>query len=116
MKDRKEQARRHAVAREAEKMVAKKVGGQTTNHTAPFDVVDFGMKVAYEVKAMSAFSKDLKIHISDSSMKRKKAFARKYGLKAVLLAVVIYSPHKVKVYSTTLKQSARVKQMKVVAI
>lgn len=83
-----------------------------TKHKAPFDVVDFGAGIAYEVKAMSGLSKDLKIHISDSSMKRKRAFIRQYGLKAILLAVLIYDENTVKVYKGKLRQSIRVSQMK----
>ena len=83
-----------------------------TPHKAPFDVVDFSSGVAYEVKAMSGLSKDLKIHICDSSMKRKRAFLRQYGLKGILLAVVIFDEDTVKVYKGTLKQSLRISQMK----
>jgi hypothetical protein len=92
--------------------VAKLTGGSPTSHKAPFDVLDFGAGVAYEVKAMSGLSKDLKIHICDSSMKRKRSFARKYGLRAILIAVVIFSEDDIRVYKGTLKQSVRISQMK----
>ena len=106
------QEQRHRLGRIGEAAVAKLIGGSQTNHKAPFDVVDFGAGIAYEVKAMSGLSKDLKIHICDSSMKRKRAFARKYGLRAVLIAVVIFDEDTIKVYKGTLKQSARISQMK----
>jgi hypothetical protein len=61
---------------------------------------------------MSGLSKDLKIHISDSSMKRKLEFSEQYNLNMILLAVVIYSKDNVEVYSGELKQSMRINQMK----
>ena len=106
------QADRHRLGRLGEDTVARLTGGNQTAHKAPFDVVDFGSGIAYEVKAMSGFSRDLKIHISDQSMHRKKAFTRKYGLKAILLAVVIYDEDTVKVYKGKLRSSVRVNQMK----
>lgn len=103
---------KHKLGRLGEAIAAKLTGGKTTPHKAPFDVVDFQAGIAYEVKTMSGLSKDLKIHISDSSMKRKRSFARQYGLKAILLAVVIYDEDTVKVYKSSLRQSIRVSQMK----
>lgn len=92
--------------------MVKLTGGSQTKHKAPFDVVDFSSGIAYEVKAMSGLSKDLKIHICESSMKRKRSFARQYGLKAILIAVVIYDENTVKVYKGSLKSSVRISQMK----
>jgi hypothetical protein len=106
------QKQRHSLGRIGEAIIAKLTGGNTTNHKAPFDVVDFNSGVAYEVKAMSGLSKDLKIHISDSSMKRKKAFAREYHLKPILLAVIIYDEDNVQVYKGSLKSSVRINQMR----
>jgi len=76
---------------------------------APFDVVTD--KFAYEVKSMSANSRDLKIHISDSSYKRKVKFAKTNKVKPVLLAIVI-SDSEVTVYKSKLKQSIRINQMR----
>ena len=109
------QKARHQLGRIGEAIIARLNGGNTTTHKAPFDIVDFNQGVAYEVKAMSSLSKDLKIHISDSSMKRKKAFAKEYGLKAILIAVVITDEDNVKVYKSALKQSIRINQMKAVS-
>ena len=106
-----QQAKRHQLGRKGETIINKLVGGKKTNHKAPFDIVDFQQNVAYEVKAMSGLSKDLKIHISDSSMKRKLEFAEQYNLNMVLIAVVIYSKDNVEVYSGELKQSMRINQM-----
>ena len=103
---------RHQIGRAGEQIVARLNGGTTTKHKAPFDIVDFNLGIAYEVKAMSGLGIDLKIHISDSSMHRKKKFAHKYGLKAVLIAVVIFDPDTVKIYRSKLRQSIRVSQMK----
>jgi len=106
------QTHRHQLGRAGEKVISKLLGLKTTDHKAPFDVVDFNLGIAYEVKAMSNLGADLKIHITDSSMKRKKAFARKYRLKALLIAVVIIDQDTVKVYRSSLKNSVRVNQMK----
>lgn len=107
-----QQIERHKLGRKGERIVAKLVNGKTTNHTAPFDVVDFASGKAYEVKSMSALSKDLKIHISDHSYERKVKFAKQYKLKMVLIAVVVYNEETVEVYSGKLKQSVRINQMK----
>ena len=108
------QAERHQTGRAGETAIVDLTGGEATTHKAPFDVVDFASGVAYEVKTMSCLSKDLKIHIAPASMARKKAFARQYGLKAILFAVVIYDEDTVKVYKSTLKASIRVSQMKAI--
>lgn len=106
------QRERHERGRAGEAIAHALVGGQCTCHKAPFDVVDFSASVAYEVKAMSGLSKDLKVHISDASMAKKLTFAAEYGLKQlVLLVVVIYSAGAVEVYSGSLRQSMRVSQM-----
>lgn len=75
---------------------------------APFDLVteDFG----YEVKTMSADSKDKKIHIADSSFKRKMDFATRHKLEPVLMAIVIGNG-KVEIYQSHLAQHIRVSQM-----
>ena len=108
------QAERHEVGRAGEAAIVEITGGTATTHKAPFDVVDFASGVAYEVKTMSALSKDLKIHIAPASMAKKRAFARRYGLKAILFAVVIYDEDTVKVYKSPLKASIRVNQMKAI--
>ena len=74
---------------------------------SPFDLVFNG--IGYEVKTLSANSRDLKIHISHDSFKRKLDYAQSHGLKAVLMAVLIGD--KVEVYQSELKQSIRVNQM-----
>lgn len=107
-----QQIERHKLGRQGEQIVAQIVHGKTTKHTAPFDVIDFSSKRAYEVKSMSALSKDLKIHISDKSYERKVQFAKQYGLKMVLIAVVVYNENMVDVYSSQLKQSIRIGQMR----
>ena len=106
------QERKHQLGREGEGLILRLQGGTITRHKAPFDVVDFNLGIAYEVKAMSGLGLDLKIHISKESMARKRGFARRYGLKAILIAVVIFDPDHIKVYQSRLKQSVRVSQMK----
>ena len=103
---------RHQLGRKGEELILRLNGGKPTTHKAPFDIVDFNLGLAYEVKAMSGLGLDLKIHISDSSMSRKRSFARKYGLKALLIAVIIFDPDNIKVYKSRLRQSIRVNQMK----
>ena len=106
------QEERHQLGRAGERIIAHLNGGNITRHKAPFDIVDFNLGIAYEVKAMSGLGLDLKIHISKESMARKRGFAHKYGLKAILIAVVIFDPDNVKVYRSILKKSVRVSQMK----
>jgi len=107
-----QQRERHQLGRKGEELILRLNGGNTTKHKAPFDIVDFNLGIAYEVKTMSGLGLDLKIHISKSSMTKKRSFARKYGLKAILIAVVIFSPDDIQIYRSTLKSSIRVKQMK----
>lgn len=106
------QTERHQLGRQGEQIAKAALGGKVTKHKAPLDIVDFTTGHGYEVKAISGLSKDLKIHIADKSMARKRAFARKYGLKLVLIAVVIYSPDHIEMFKSTLKQSVRISQMK----
>lgn len=106
------QEERHRIGRIGERVISLLFNLKTTDHKAPFDVVDFNLGFAYEVKAMSGLGLDLKIHISNSSMKRKKKFAKQYGLKAILVAVVIMDPETVKIYKSSLKKSIRINQMK----
>jgi len=106
-----EQEKRHELGRTGEELVNGLIHGQKTAHKAPFDIVDFTLGYAYEVKAMSGMSRDLKIHISDNSMARKQAFAEMYNLRMVLVAVVIHDPTHVEIYSGELKQSLRISQM-----
>ena len=112
-----QQAKRHELGRSGERYVKANgiAKGKLTRHTAPFDVVDFNNRRAYEVKTMSALSKDLKIHIASHSWERKLDFASKYRLKMILLAVVIYSETEVEVYKSELRQSVRVNQMELIA-
>ena len=106
------QTERHELGRLGEQIANATLGGKITNHKAPLDVVDFTTGHGYEVKAISGLSKDLKIHIADKSFAKKKAFARKYGLKLILIAVVIYDTEHIEMYRSTLKQSMRISQMK----
>ena len=106
-----QQAERHKIGRKGETVARKLIGGKKTTHKAPFDVVDFSQGYAYEVKTMSGWTVDKKIHISDVSMARKLEWAAEYELKPLLIAVVIYSPTKVEVYQSELKQCIRINQM-----
>jgi hypothetical protein len=74
----------------------------------PFDVVTshFG----YEVKSLSANSRDLKIHISDASLKRKLDYARIHGIQPLLVAVICYDS-RVELYQSRLTKSCRINQM-----
>ena len=101
------QGQRHRRGRVGERIAKKALGGDLTCHTAPFDVVDFGTGVAYEVKTVSAMSKDTKVHIGVSSMKRKMEFAEKYGLEPVLVVVVIHGRNDYELYSGELRQHVR---------
>lgn len=106
------QTDKHRLGRLGEKIAKVALGGKVTTHKAPLDVVDFTTGHGYEVKTISGLSKDLKIHITDKSMARKRAFAKKYGLKLILIAVVIYSPDHIDMFKGTLKKSVRISQMK----
>ena len=109
-----QQAERHELGRNGEAVAKQVLGGKTTKHKAPFDLIDFSAGYAYEVKTMTGFGKDNKIHIANASMARKEAWAKEYNLKMVLVAVVIYSPSHVEIYQSELKQSMRVRQMALV--
>jgi hypothetical protein len=91
--------------REARKVIGT---NKRQNFLAPFDLVT--LDKGYEVKTMNGLAKDLKIHIADSSLKRKLDYATKYNLIPVLLAIVVY-PDKIEVYQSRLVQSIRVSQM-----
>ena len=106
------QEEKHQLGRKGEELILRLKGGTITKHKAPFDIVDFNLSIAYEVKAMSGLGIDLKIHISKESMARKRGFARRYGLKAILVAVVIFDPDHIKIYKSRLRQSIRISQMK----
>ncbi len=107
-----QQAKRHAIGRTGQTIVQRTLGGEQQTHKAPFDVVDFKMGYAYEVKTMSAFGADLKVHISDESWQRKQDFLATYpGLKGIIIAVVIYTPVKVQLYKGELRRSLRLDQM-----
>lgn len=108
------QAEKHELGRNGEVVANGVVGGKTTKHKAPFDVVDFEAGFAYEVKSMSALSKDFKVHISDASMARKTKFADQYGLAMILMVVVIHGVDKVEVYRSGLVQHIRVSQMELI--
>jgi len=105
------QTERHNIGRQGEAIAVSVIDGELTNHKAPFDVVDFQLGYAYEVKTMSGHSKDMKIHISDASMQRKQDFAHRYQLQMILVAVVVYNLSVYEVYTGELKQSMRVSQM-----
>ncbi len=104
------QAVRHGLGVRGEQLVRDMVGGTTTHFNAPFDVIDHKQKQAYEVKTMLASGKDMKIHISDNSMNRKKEFAEKHGYQATLV-VVVYGALVTNIYSSGLRQSVRIAQM-----
>ena len=94
-----------------EKLVAKLVGvKKPTAKKAPFDVVDFGDGIAYEVKTVTtlALSGSNKIHIGKGAWERKQAFMQEYGLEGALIVVVIASRNDVSVYRTELKQHLRI--------
>jgi hypothetical protein len=92
--------------RHALKLVGKR---KRQSFKSPFDLVtkEFG----YEVKTMSADSKDKKVHIADSSYSRKIEFAAKHKIEPVLMAIII-GDGKVEIYQSHLAQSIRVSQMR----
>jgi hypothetical protein len=75
---------------------------------APFDVVT--KCFAYEVKTLSADSRDLKIHISDASLKRKLDYCRIHDVSPLLVAIVCYDS-RVEMYQSRLTKSMRINQM-----
>lgn len=93
-----------------ERIVAEIVNGEQTTAQAPFDVVDFSLGLAYEVKTVSslALASTNKIHIETPAWERKQAFLTRYGLKGLLMVVVIHDPEHVEVYRTELKQHIRI--------
>jgi hypothetical protein len=80
---------------------------------APFDLVT--KTNGYEVKTLSADSKDNKIHVADKSYLRKLNYATVKKIKPILLAVVV-SETKIRVCKSDLKQSVRIHQMRTVKV
>ena len=109
------QSQRCKLERKGVRIAKVRIGARKRqNFLAPFDLVT--LDKAYEVKTMNGESKDLKIHIADSSLKRKLDYAKKYELLPVLMAVVVYpKTGKVEVYQSHLVQAIRVNQMERIA-
>ena len=97
-------------AAKGERLVARLLGTKRTSKLAPFDVVDFGSGMAYEVKTVSrlALTGSNKIHIEAKAWERKQAFLQDYGLTGVLMVVVIASRDDVAVYRVPLRQHIRI--------
>jgi hypothetical protein len=99
--------------RKGERIVAKRLGGHTTPHTAPFDVVDFRQSIAYEVKTIHGLSRSSVIHITHEALQRKHDFMSAYGVEtAYLVAVVIFDPGHIELYIGELKSHVRVANMR----
>ena len=98
------------MATDGESLVAQLTGGTRTKTQAPFDVVDFSAGVAYEVKTVSylALTGTNKIHIEGGAWERKQRFLAEYGLRGVLMVVIIYDENHVEVYRTGLKAHQRI--------
>lgn len=99
-----------ALGARGEELVAKLTGGEATPKLAPFDVVDFGAGIAYEVKTVSGMSLNgsNKIHIEQGAWNRKQAFLSEYGLQGQLMVVVVTDQNNVDVYRLPLKQHLRI--------
>ncbi|MBE3144416.1 MAG: hypothetical protein IMZ61_10910 [Planctomycetes bacterium] len=99
--------------RAGERIVARRLGGKLTRHTAPFDVVDFNQGIAYEVKTMAGLSARYPIHITPASMQHKREFMIAYGIDtAYLVAVVIHNPNRTELYIGELKSHVRLSAMR----
>lgn len=98
---------KHAHADDVEKYIAKVTKGQHTSHKAPFDVIDWKNKVGYEVKTMSDESTDKPFHIEQSSYDRKMEYAKKFGLKPVLIGAVVFGNGDVEFYRGEIQQHFR---------
>ncbi len=99
--------------RKGERIVSRRLGGKTTPHNAPFDVVDFGQSIAYEVKTMHGLSRASVVHITPAALQRKHEFMSAYGINtAYLVAVVIYGPEDIELYIGDLKSHVRVTSMR----
>ena len=98
------------MGRAGEALVAGLTGGRLTARQAPFDVVDFSTSVAYEVKTVShlALLGTNKIHIEAGAWARKEAFLAEWGLRGVLMVVVIFSEDHTEVFRTELKAHQRI--------
>jgi hypothetical protein len=97
-------------AAKGERLVARLLGTKPTPKLAPFDVVDFGAGMAYEVKTVSkiAIAGSNKIHIEAKAWERKQTFLSDYELTGVLMVVVIASRDDVAVYRVPLRQHLRI--------
>jgi hypothetical protein len=106
------QYEKHAIGRKGQSIARAKLGGEQQTHKAPFDVVDFANRIAYEVKTVSALTAQLPIHITDASLARKRAFIRQYHVRACLVVVVIRDENRVDVYRGTLKKHSSIRHMR----
>lgn len=97
------QAELHKLGRIGEELARTVCKGRRTTHKAPFDYVDHFNKVAYEVKTVTGNGNNLKIHIMETSYKRKLAYVAKHNLEAVLVVLVVY-PKRVDIYTGKLTQ------------
>jgi len=105
------QSEHHQLGRAGEIIARRVCKGRRTGHKHPFDYVDHFNKIAYEVKTMNGAGADLKVHIENGSYERKLAYAKRYGLKRVLVIIVIHSPHNVDIYTGELKQHVRISKL-----
>jgi hypothetical protein len=105
-----DQIRRHAVGRTGEEIAQQVLGGELTPHKAPFDIVDWENRIAYEVKTfMSTVDKrNIKVHIDWDSFKKKRKFIKEnQPMKAYLILLVWDQDNeKATLYRGTLKQWA----------
>lgn len=81
------QLERHALGRRGEEIVRKLYKGKYKAGKKPVDIVKG--ETAFEVKTMSSFSKDKKIHMEKGPFERKMNYVKENKLKPKTVAVVI---------------------------
>jgi len=105
------QFQRHELGRTGEAIANGIVNGKATSHKKPVDIIKRKDKILWEVKTVSANSKNQCIHISYKSLERKLAEAKKRGYQLKLMIIVLYDDGRFDVYTGDIRQYARPHQL-----
>lgn len=81
------QLERHALGRKGEEIVKKLYKGEYKAGTKPVDLVKG--RTAFEIKTMSKYAKDKKIHMEKKPFERKMEYIKEKKLKPKTVAVII---------------------------
>jgi len=103
------QVERHRLGRLGESIANGIINGKLTNHKHPIDIKK--RKILWEVKTISANSKNHCIHISHNSLRRKLAIANKRNHQLRLMIIVVFETGEFEVYTGDIRQHCRPHQL-----